>query len=61
MQLDQKATLAALERRCEERVREKNEEISKLKTKQEVELKNINELHSDMISRIKKQNESTKT
>ena len=57
MQLDQKATLAALERRCEERVREKNEEISKLKNKQEIEVKNINELHSDMISRIKKQHE----
>ena len=60
MQSAHSSALVDLEKRYEVRLKEQADEASKLKTKQEKELKNINELNQDMISRIKKQHESTK-
>ena len=47
-----------LEKRCEDRLREKADEVGRLKAKHETELKNLNELNQDMILRMKKQHES---
>lgn len=49
-----------LEKRCEDRLREKADEVGRLKAKHETELKNLNELNQDMILRMKRQHESSK-